>query len=296
VIGDVPDLHVHARFEVVQTSRVGSSELGIDDWRAIGQAAQALAADERTVGVVLTHGTYTSEETAYLLHLTLKTVKPVVVVASQRRHGTIGNDGDRNLVEAARVASSPAAHGHGVLMVLNEEIHSARDVVKTSGRPGGFRSGDLGILGYVDESDVAFYRTPLRLHTTGSEFGLADIKGLPRVEIVYSAVGFDGAGVEALALTARPEGIVVAGFSFDGTPTPAQFDSLRRAAENGTAIVLTNRGLGGRVPRPAEWSKLRDEPFLSGDTLTPQKARILLALGLTRTQDRRELQRIFDEY
>jgi L-asparaginase len=296
VIGDVPDVRAHARFEVVATSRVGSSELGLADWRAIAEATDELAADDRTAGVLVTHGTYTHEETAYLLHLTVQTTKPVVVVSSQRRHGTIGNDGDRNLVEAVRVAVSPAAGGHGVLSVLNEEIHSARDVVKTSGRPGGFRSGDLGILGYVDESDVAFYRTPLRRHTIGSEFDVSDLRNLPRVDVVYTALGVDGVGVTALLGAARPAGIVVGGFSFDGTPAPGQLDALRAAAEDGVAVVLTNRGLGGRVPHPAAWSKLRSEPFVSGDTLTPQKARVLLALGLTRTSERRELQRIFDEY
>jgi L-asparaginase len=296
VLGDVPAVRAHARFEVVATSRVGSSELGIEDWRAIARAADALAADERVTGVVVTHGTYTNEETAYLLHLTLKTEKPVVVVSSQRRHGTIGNDGDRNLVEAVRVATSAAAGGHGVLTVLNEEIHCAREVLKTSGRPGGFRSGDLGILGYVDETDVAFYRTPLRRHTIRSEFAVGDLADLPRVDIVYSAAGGDGADVEALMAGPRPAGIVVGGFSFDGTPPPAQLAALRRAAEGGVAVVLTNRGLGGRVPHPAHWSKLRDEPFCSGDTLTPQKARILLSLALSHTNDRGELQRIFDEY
>jgi L-asparaginase type II len=296
VIGDVPEVRAHARFEVVATSRLGSSELGVADWHAIAEATDALAAEDRVVGVLVTHGTYTHEETAYLLHLLVKTRKPVVVVSSQRRHGTIGNDGDRNLVDAVRVAVSSSASGHGVLSVLNEEIHSARDVVKTSGRPGGFRSGDLGILGYVDESDVAFYRTPLRRHTTGSEFDVSDLRELPRVDVVFTALGVDGVGVTALLRAARPAGVVVAGFSFDGTPAPGQLDALRSAAEDGVAVVLTNRGLGGRVPHPAEWSKLRDEPFVSGDTLTPQKARVLLALGLARTRDRAELQRIFDEY
>jgi L-asparaginase len=298
VIGDVPQVHEHARFEVVATSRVGSSELGLDDWAEIAHAAQRLADDDRVTGVIVTHGTYTNEETSYLLHLTLKTEKPVVVVSSQRRHGTIGNDGDRNLVEAVRVATSPAARGHGVLVVLNEEIHSARDVLKTSGRPGGFRSGDLGILGYVDEGDVAFYRTPLRRHTTQSELPVEAVAGMPRVDVLYSVVGADAATVAPLVAAARPAGIVVAGFSFDGTPPPAQLEALRSAAEDGVAVVLTNRGLGGRVPRHLPWTKLMQEPFISGDTLAPQKARILLALALTRTQstDLAELQRFFDEY
>jgi L-asparaginase len=296
VIGDVPQVHEHARFEVRHTSRVGSSELGLDDWDAIARAAAELAAMDEVAGVIVTHGTFTNEETTYLLHLTLKTDKPVVVVSSQRRHGTIGNDGDRNLVEAVRVAGSPDARGHGVTTVLNEEIHSAREVLKTSGRPGGFRSGDLGILGYVDECAVAFYRTPLRRHTMRSEFEVADVARLPRVDVVYSTVGADNATVNALVAAAQPAGIVVAGFSFDGTPPPAQLKALREAAEGGVAVVLTNRGLGGRVPHPPDWSKLLDEPFLSGDTLAPQKARVLLALGLARTRDRRELQRFFDEY
>jgi L-asparaginase len=291
VIGDVPAVHDHARFTVTATSRVGSSELGLDDWAAIAKATQTLCDDDRTVGVVVTHGTFTNEETSYLLHLTLQTEKPVVVVSSQRRHGTIGNDGDRNLVEAVRVAAAAQARGHGVVTVLNEEIHCARDVLKTSGRPGGFRSGDLGILGYVDERDVAFYRTPLRRHTRRSEFTVDDVVRFPRIDVVYSAVGMDGSTAPRGAA-----GIVVAGFSFDGTPPPGQLDALRRLVEAGTPVVLTNRGLGGRVPHPPEWSKLLHEPFLSGDTLAPQKARILLGLGLTRSRDRAELQRLFDEY
>lgn len=296
VIGDVPQVHEHATFAVRHTSLVGSSELGLDDWAAIAREAQALADDDRVAGVIVTHGTYTNEETSYLLHLTLKTEKPVVVVSSQRRHGTIGNDGDRNLVEAVRVAASASARGHGVLVVLNEEIHSAREVLKTSGRPGGFRSGDLGILGYVDERDVAFYRTPLRRHTARSEFSVADAERLPRVDVLYSVVGADALTVEPLLAAARPAGIVVAGFSFDGTPPPAQLAALRDAAEAGVPVVLTNRGLGGRVPHALEWTKLAREPFISGDTLAPQKARVLLALALTRTSDRVELQRVFDDY
>lgn len=291
VLGDVPETKSLARYDVRHTSLVGSSELGVADWLAIARTVQRLCDEDAVAGIVVTHGTFTNEETAYVLHLTLRTEKPVVVVSSQRRHGTIGNDGDRNLVEAVRVATAPHARAHGVLTVLNEEIHSARDVIKMSGRPGGFRSGDLGLLGYVDERDVAFYRTPLRRHTTHSELAVEDLEQFPRVDIVYSAVGMDGSEVPSGA-----GGVVVAGFSFDGTPPPGQLDALRHAAEGGVAVVLTNRGLGGRVPHPPDWSKLLHEPFLSGDTLTPQKARVLLGLGLARGYNRAELQRLFDEY
>src|SRR5688572_972993 len=122
----------YARITVTEILREGAETFTPDEWLTISQSINDCVADAGVDGVVVTHGTYTAEETAYFLHLTVRSDKPVVLVCSQRKHGTIGNDGDKNLGDAVRIASSPEARGNGVLLVLNEEIHSAREVTKTN--------------------------------------------------------------------------------------------------------------------------------------------------------------------
>jgi L-asparaginase len=297
VIRAVPAVEALGRFSVTETARVGSEFLVPADWLDIARAVAAAAAADEVTGVVVTHGTYTNEETAYFLHLVVPTDKPVVVVSSQRKHGSLGNDGDRNLFDAVRVALSPAARGIGVVTLLNEDIHSARDVVKTSPRPDGFQSRDVGVLGHADTDRVVVYRTPTRRHTVRSEFAIGALAELPRVDVVHAYPGADEHTVTALLDRARPAGIVVAGFAFNGTPAPGgQLDALAAAVQAGIPVVLANRGLGGRVPHPGEQSLVHGLGFVSGDNLAPHKARILLMLGLTRSADPAELQRLFDEY
>ena len=294
VIGAVPEAQRLARFAVTQTSRAGSEHFTPHDWLAIGRAVAAAAAEASTAGVLVTHGSFTNEETAYFLHLTVRTSKPIVVVSSQRRHGTSGNDGDRNLLDAIRVATSPEAVGQGVLTVLNEDIHSARDVIKTSSRPDGFRSRDPGVLGHVDSDQVTFYRRSLRRHTSGSEFDIGDIEELPRVDIVYAYAGADELSVSPLLERAKPAGLIVAGMAFAGIPAPGQLSVLDQVSDV-TPIVLTSRGMEGRVPHPAEESGTSARGYLTGDNLSPHKARILLMVALTRLKEKSDLQRIFDE-
>lgn len=272
--------------EVRDVMRVGSVSILPDDWQRIAAAVGDAAERDDVAGVVVTHGTYTAEETAYYLHLVLGTSKPVVVACSQRVHGSIGNDGDRNLLDAIRIATDPSASGVGVLVTLNEEIHSAREVVKSNQRPGGFSSGRYGLLGSVEADAVTFYRTPTRRHTHRSAFRPVD--PLPRVDIVATYVGADGAAVDAL-VAAGARGLVVNGFAYNGMPYPLQRASLERAASDGVAVVLVSRGGGGRVPAAAGGS------FVGGDDLSAQKARILLALALAHDAGS-DLRRIFAEY
>lgn len=269
--------------------REGAETFTPHEWWVIAAAVGRAAADPGVDGIVVTHGTYTAEETAYFLHLTVRTEKPVVVVCSQRKHATIGNDGDKNLIDAIRVASSVEARRRGTMLLLNEEIHSARDVTKTNQRPGGFRSNSYGILGSVEVDRVSFYRSPVRRHSAASEFALPNDPVLPRVDIAATYAGADGTAVDAF-VEAGARGIVVNGFSFSGKPHHLQLPALRRAVERGVSVVLANRGGDGRIPVES------NEGFIRGDSLSAQKARVLLTLALVETREENDLQRIFDEY
>jgi L-asparaginase/Glu-tRNA(Gln) amidotransferase subunit D len=157
-----PAVVIRDRFELVveEVEREAAEAFTPQTWLGIAAAVQRWSDRDDIDAVLVTHGTYTVEETAYFLHLTVDTVKPLVLTCSQRKHSTLGNDGDHNLVDALRVASDPAAAGLGALLVVHEEVHSGRDVVKVSRRPGGFSSPALGPLGSVDEDRVSLYRRP----------------------------------------------------------------------------------------------------------------------------------------
>jgi L-asparaginase len=289
VLHDVPEAPDIADIQIVDVLRAGSWEFSTDDWLTIARAVSSAAEDERVDGVVVTHGTLIAEETAYFLNLVVKTQKPIVLACSQRKHRTLSNDGDRNLVDALRIARAPQARGLGVLLTLAEEIHAARDVVKTNQRPGGFVSRNGGLLGHVEADQVSFYRAPLRRHTAASEFDIRSLQQLPSVDIVATYAGAGAVPIQALA-EAGSQGLVVEGFAFSGKPTAAQETALLKLAERGLPIVCANRGEGGRVPVSP------DSPFVQGDNLSASKARILLMLALTQTTDRHQIQRIFDEY
>ena len=283
------DPAAHATLAVTEILREGAETFTPREWLTISHAVNDAVANPDTDGVVVTHGTYTAEETAYFLHLTVRSDKPVVVVCSQRKHGTIGNDGDWNLSDAVRIAASPDAHGKGVLVVLNEEIHSAREVTKTNQRPGGFASGGLGMLGSAESDRVSFYRQPTRRHTADSEFDVRDVTELPRVDVVPTYAGADGVAARAY-VAAGARGLVVSGFAYRGRPHRNQLDALHEAVGQGVAVVLTSRGGNGRVPVET------GDGFVRGDTLSAAKARILLMLALTGTSGYDTLQRFFNEY
>jgi L-asparaginase len=195
-----------------------------------------------------------------------------------------------NLVNALRVAGSPEARGKGVLVLLNDEINAARDVVKTSTyRLQTFRSLDFGALGHVDGDGVHFYRAPLGAHMPEGPFASHDLKEpLPRVDIIYSYAGADGALVDA-AVAAGARGLVSAGFA-PGSPTPDQRAAFERAARAGVVVVQCTRAASGRV---APRRRLRETGIVAGEDLSPQKARILLTLALTTTSDSAAIQQLF---
>ena len=273
--------------------QVGSTAIGPEEWLLLRALIHRIAReDPETAGFVVTHGTATLEETAFFLNLTLASHEPVVLVGAQRPASALGTDAGMNLVAALRVAGSPEARGKGVLVVLNDEIQAGRDVVKTSTyRLQTFRSLDFGALGHVDGDGVHFYRAPLRPHMPNTPFASLKFASLPRVDIVYSHAGADGALVEA-ALAAGARGIVSAGLAPGMTP-PAQYAALERAARSGVAVVQTSRAASGRV---APRRRLVEAGIIAGEDFSPQKARILLMLMLSLGADREAIAEAFRTY
>jgi len=272
--------------------QVGSTEIGPNEWVGLRALIHRIAREDPAVaGFVIPHGTATIEETAFFLNLTLATSQPVVVVGAQRPASALGTDAGMNLVNALRVAGSAEARGKGVLVVLNDEIHAARDVVKTSTyRLQTFRSVDFGALGHADGDGVHFYRAPTRAHMPDTPFAGLELAALPRVEIIYSYAGADGALVDA-AVAAGAHGIVSAGFA-PGSPTPEQRSAFERAAKSGIVVVQCSRASGRVAPR----RRLRESGIVAGEDFSPQKARILLMLALSMTSDITEIQRLFQTY
>lgn len=289
VLKDIPQAKAMADFEVFEATRVRSGQMRLAQWFDVARAASSAAEDPRVDGIIVTHGTFTTEETAYFLHLCVRTEKPLVIVASQRKHDEVGNDGDRNMLDAIRLVLTPEARGKGVLVTLHEEIHSAREVVKTNQRPGGFQSLGRAMLGHIENDQVSFYATPTRRHTFRSEFDIREINELPRVDIIAAYVGGDDTAAQA-CVAAGARGLVISGYAFNGRPSADQLAGIEKIAADGIPVVLASRGGQGRIP--VDWN----DPFIQGDSLIPHKARILLMLGLTKSKEPKELQRMFNDY
>jgi L-asparaginase len=276
----------------VTIRQVGSTEIGPAEWLELRALIHKIANDAPGIaGFVITHGTATLEETAFFMNLTLRVSQPVVLVGAQRPASALGSDAGMNLVNALRLAGSAAARGKGVLVLLNDEINAARDVVKTSThRLQTFRSFDFGALGHVDGDGVHFYRVPLGAHMPDGPFAAHDLKPpLPRVDIIYSYAGADSVLADA-AVAAGARGLVSAGFA-PGSPTPDQRAAFERAVKAGVVVVQCSRAASGRV---APRRRLRETGIVAGGDLSPQKARILLMLALTTSSDVATIQQLFE--
>jgi L-asparaginase len=282
LLARTPETQIVAEPVAIPFRSVGSTAIGPADWLELRDLIHATAAAQPDIaGFVITHGTATLEETAFFLNLTLAIAHPVVVVGAQRPASALGRDGGANLVAALRVAAAPEAAGLGVMVVMNDEIHPARDVVKTSTyRLQTFRSLDFGALGHVDGDGVHIMRIPARKHAPDTIFAGAKSFDLPRVDIVLSYAGMDGAMVEA-AIAAGARGIVSAAFA-PGIPTPLEVAALERAVADGIVVVQCSRAASGRVGRRRY---LMEAGMVAGEDFSPQKARILLMLALTQTSD-----------
>ncbi|HUQ99701.1 MAG TPA: asparaginase [Gemmatimonadaceae bacterium] len=284
LLATVPGLDKVAKISAEQFSNVASTRFSPSDWVALSRRISAVFQERPALsGIVVTHGTDTMEETAYFLDLTVAGDRPVVVTGSMRPADAVGADGPANLFNAVRVAIAPASRGRGTLVLMNDRVFAAREVTKTNAnRVESFQAPDHGPLATVDH-DTLFFSHP---HPTRPRpFDLANVVGLPRVDIVFAYAGADSVMIDA-AVAAGAKGIVLAGFGRSGTPVQAS--ALRRAASRGVVVVTATRTGSGRV--------LRAPTRISAGILNPQKARVLLMLALTRTIEYAEIAKIFDEY
>ena len=291
LVTGVPELATIAMVTEVQFRRVRAHAITDDDLADLHALVAGILDRGEADGIVITHGTNTLEETAWLLHLTVAGEAPIVVTGAMRPASAMSGDGQLNLLNAVRVAASAEARGLGALVVLDDTIHGARDVTKSNTlRTNAFSDGAAGPLGWTDsDGRVVLAHRPGRGSALHGRFAAADLRSLPRVDIVVSYQGADGALVDA-AVAAGAQGIVSSGTGA-GAPTPGEVEALERAAARGVTVCQASRVGTGRVPRvPA----LVARGWLAADDLQPWKARILLRLGMASTRDPDALQALFD--
>jgi len=307
----MPGVERFAQLTHEQFANVASSELTLTQWLGLSKRVNEIfAADKELSGIVVTSGTDTLEETAFFLHLTVRDPRPVVVVGSMRNPSTVGYEGAANLLEGVRVAASPAARDKGALVVLNDEINSARNVTKTDAlRLQTFRSREYGQLGVVDRDRVVFFSQITQRHNAQVEFDMTKVTDLPRVDVIMVYQGASGDLIKA-AVDNGAKGIVIA-VAGAGATSGTQPEGLNYAASKGVFIVTSTRTGSGRIAPPQQRPAADGAPAgfqmnaeqqrrrqftIAGEDHTPIKARVLLMVALTKTTDRNELQRIFSEY
>lgn len=290
----VPQLKDIANVTGEQVVRIGSQDMNDEVWLTLAKRINELLTSPEVDGIVITHGTDTMEETAYFLNLTVKSDKPVVLVGAMRPSTAISADGPLNLYNAVVTASDQNSKGKGVLVVMNGTILGAESVTKmhTTGVET-FQAPNSGALGYVLNSKAVYNQAPLKKHTTQSAFDVSELKALPKVGIVYSYSNIDADMVEPM-LKNGYKGIVHAGVG-NGNIHRNVFPVLEEARKQGILVVRSSRVPTGPSTLDNEVDDARYE-FVASQQLNPQKARILLMLALTQTDDWNKIQEYFNEY
>lgn len=294
LLAAVPQAKKLANLTGEQISNIGSQDMNDEVWLKLATRINTILARPDVSGVVITHGTDTIEETAYFLNLVIKSPKPVVLTASMRPSTALSADGPLNFYNAVAVAANANSAHHGVMVVINDWIHGASSLTKTSTTAvQTFMSPLTGLLGTVAYGDIEWYRTPVGKNTTTSEFMVNEFTKLPRVDIIMATENMDGALINA-AVAAGAKGIVIAGVG-NGNMTQPALDALAAQAKRGIVCVRSSRVTTGQVGRNVE---VKDDSlgFVASLGLNPQKARVLLRLALLHTADTKVIQRYFDEY
>jgi L-asparaginase len=295
MVASVPGISDLAYIKGEQISNVGSQDMSFDIMRKLAKRINELAASPNVDGIVITHGTDTMEETAFFLNLTAKTDKPIVLVGSMRPSTAVSADGPLNLYNAVAVAADPKAAGRGVLVVMNDWIHGAHSLTKTSTTAlQTFMSPVRGLVGITAYGKNDFFTSPSWKHTTQTEFDITGVTQLPRVDIIFAAADMSPDLIDC-AVTNGAKGIVIAGVG-NGNMNKSSVDAAARAVQKGVVVVRSSRVPTGMVGRNVE---LDDDKlgFIASDELNPQKARILLALALLKPQrSPQDLQALFSTY
>ncbi len=292
LIDAVPELETFANITSEQVCNIGSSKLSLENWLSLAKHTNELLASAAVDGVVITHGTDTLEETAYFLHLVVKSDKPVVLVGSMLPATGLSADGPINLANAVALAASPEARAKGVMVCLNQQISGAFGVTKANTtNVAAFTCPDTGYLGHMQNFRPFFLAGPLQKHTYQTEFDVSSVTDLPRVDVNYATLGSDGLLIDA-SIAAGARGIVNAGMGH-ANMSEATMNSLKEARQKGVAVVVASRVGSGLVTPTGQFTRAG---FVSAMLHNVQKARVLLMLALTITDDVQEIQRMFNEY
>lgn len=289
----VPAINDVAYVEGEQVVNIGSQDMSNDVWLVLAKRVNELLAQTDVNGIVITHGTDTMEETAFFLSLVTNSNKPVVLVGAMRPSTAISADGPVNLYNAVVTAASPASMGRGVLVCMNGKVYGAADVTKTNTTSvETFQSPNSGPLGYIHNGEVRFFRPAAKL-TDAPYFNIAGLKALPKVGIAYGYSSVEG-DVVKMMIKKDYKGIVYAGVG-NGNIHKNVFPELEKARKDGIIVVRSSRVPTGATTLDAEVDDNKYE-FVASWGLNPQKARILLMLALTKTDDWKAIQKYFNNY
>ena len=294
MIAAVPGIQDMANIKGEQISNVGSQDMSFDIMLKLAKRINELMSSSDVDGFVVTHGTDTMEETAFFLNLVVKGDKPVVMVGSMRPSTAVSADGPLNLYNAVGVAVDPNARGRGVLVVMNDWIHAAHSLTKTSTTAiQTFMSPLRGVVGIATYGKNDFYNTPVWKHTSGSEFNIAGVDKLPRVDIIFACADMPADLVDA-SVNNGAKGIVIAGVG-NGNMNKASLDAAVNAVKKGVVVVRSSRVATGSVGRNVEVND-DESGFIASDELNPQKSRILLSLALLKQRSKADIQNLFTTY
>jgi L-asparaginase len=294
MLAAVPGIKDLATIKGEQISSVGSQDMTFDIMLSVAKRCNELLAGNSVAGVVITHGTDTMEETAFFLNLVVKSDKPVVLVGSMRPSTAVSADGPLNLYDAVAVAADPNSRGRGVLVVMNDWIHGAHSLTKTSTTAiQTFMSPLRGVVGVSTYGKNDFYNSPQWKHTLGSEFDITNVTKLPRVDILYAYADMPADLIDA-SVAHGAKGIVIAGVG-NGNMNKSSLDAAAQAVKKGVVVVRSSRVVTGSVGRNVE---VNDDElgFVASDELNPQKSRILLMLALLKPRTTADLQQLFQTY
>lgn len=292
VIASIPAIQEVAHIKAYQLMNVDSNEMNQDYWIELSQRINQIVDDENIDGVVVTHGTDTLDETAYFLTLTLHSKKPVVITGAMRPATATSADGPYNLYQAVCLATHDEASHQGVMGLFSNTIYSGRDIQKVNNyKIDAFDQKAFGCLGYMQDDEVYFFSKTFKVHTFKSRFALTPLKQLPNVAIAYF---YAGATSQILYDMAKDhQGIVIAG-SGNGNYSEAWIQAINDLSKQGIIFVRASRVSHGIVFDDTVFDPL--QYCVAANTLSAQKARVLLMLSLSQTHDRNEIVEIFNEY
>jgi L-asparaginase len=289
----VPGLDRLALLTGEQIVNIGSQDMDDAVWLQLAHRLNEVLASPATDAVLVTHGTDTLEETSYFLSLVAASDKPVVLVGSMRPATAISADGPANIYNGVAVAADERARGRGSLVCLNDEIHYARNVVKTGTiNPSAFGSMARGLAGVTSAGRVEWFDQHSRPRHHRGRFSVAGLTELPRVDILYAHASMSVDLIDA-AIAGGARGIVVAGVGA-GNMSARAIESLGAAVKRGVVVVRSSRVTSAMVLRNHEIDDDRLGFVAAGD-LNAAKSRVLLQLALTQSSEPREIQQLFDE-